>query len=70
MGHSPTESMFLLHMYNPEHTRAHMLLLQVKDVECCKVARIMASKAQCFMEAARLVMEKFSSEPRFEPRMP
>ena len=52
-GRSPTKWMFLLHMYNLEHARAHMLLLQVKDVECRKEARIMASKVQCFAEAAQ-----------------
>ena len=30
-----------------------MLLLQVKDMECHKEARIMASKAQCFAEATQ-----------------
>ena len=52
-GHSPTEWMFLPHKYNLEHACACMLLLWVKDLECCKEARIMASKAQCFAEAAR-----------------
>ena len=52
-GRSPTEWMFLLHKYNPEHARACMLLLRVQDVECRKEARIMASKAQRFVEAAR-----------------
>ena len=40
-------------MYNPEHARTRMLLLRVKDVECRKEARIMASKAQRFTEATR-----------------
>ena len=40
-------------MYNLEHMHTCMLLLQVKDVECHKEARIMASKAQHFMEATQ-----------------
>ena len=40
-------------MYNPEHTCAHMLLLQVEDMECHKEARIMASKTQHFVEATQ-----------------
>ena len=72
VGKLPTALQHMQHllMYNPEHTCTRMLLLWVEDVECRKEARIMASKVQCFVEAARLVMEKFSSEPRFEPRTP
>ena len=40
-------------MYNPEHVHARMLLLWVKDVECRKEVRIMASKGQRFTEAAQ-----------------
>ena len=55
VGKLPTVLQHMQHplMYNPEHARARMLLLRVKDVECCKEARIMASKAQRFAEAAR-----------------
>ena len=55
MGKLPMALQHMQHllMYNPEHVRTHMLLLQVKDMECHKEARIMASKAQCFLEATR-----------------
>ena len=50
VGKLPTALQHVQHllMYNLEHMCARMLLLQVKDVECCKEARIMVSKAQCF----------------------
>ena len=54
VGKLPTALQHVQHplMYNPEHARARMLLLWVKDVECHKEVRIMASKAQHFAEAA------------------
>ena len=55
VGKLPTALQHMQHplMYNPEHVRACMLLLRVEDVECRKEARIMASKVQCFVEAAQ-----------------
>ena len=55
VGKLPTALQHMQHplMYNPEHVRACMLLLWVEDVECCKEARIMVSKVQRFVEAAR-----------------
>ena len=57
VGKLPTVLQHVQHllMYNLEHVHACMLLLRVEDMECHKEVRVMASKAQCFVEAARCI---------------